>query len=145
MPSWKKTFSIKKDSKNKTIAADSITIGTIALPTRADTERVELYKPARPDRIIGSVNVYNLDWDELEGFLKKRFPGVTDFSGTSGKFESTEDHYVIYTPQVLTAEDREEIDVIRKAHRERAMKGGERKKRAEHSPDGPRRPVGDDE
>lgn len=77
---------MKRDSKNKTIAADGSGIGTIALPTRADTDRVELYKPARPDRIIGSVNVYNLDWDELEGFLKKRFPGVTGFSGTVSPF-----------------------------------------------------------
>ncbi|KAI0905710.1 hypothetical protein F4824DRAFT_499761 [Ustulina deusta] len=106
-----------------------------------------LYKPATirglPTMIPDVVNAYNLDWWELEPFLKKIYPGVS-FKENLG----VEDHYLIYVPHALTCEQRDEINEIRKQHRSREKSlagGGQIRARVEHSPDGPRRPMGDDD
>ncbi|RWA04974.1 hypothetical protein EKO27_g10134 [Xylaria grammica] len=59
-----------------------------------------------------------------------------------------EDHYLIYVPRLLTCEERDEINEIRKQHRTREKKaagGGQIRAREEHSPDGPRRRIDDDD
>ncbi|KAI0864784.1 hypothetical protein F4860DRAFT_380344 [Xylaria cubensis] len=101
-----------------------------------------LYKPATvrglPTMIPDVVNSYNLDWFELEPFLKQLHPGVT--------FRETlsDDHYLIYVPRELTKEERDKINEIRKQHRNRAAGGGHLRARVEHSPDSPRRQIEDD-
>lgn len=52
------------------------------LPERAQTELSGLYRLAQLGLEQGWVNTYNLDWEELEAFLKKKFPDVEDFSPT---------------------------------------------------------------
>ncbi|GAW17185.1 hypothetical protein ANO14919_066380 [Xylariales sp. No.14919] len=106
-----------------------------------------LYKPppvrGLPAMSLEVVNAYNLDWWELEDFLKRIYPGVS-FKENLG----VEDHYLIYVPRLLTCEERDEINEIRKQHRTREKKaagGGQIRAREEHSPDGPRRRIDDDD
>ncbi|KAI8624160.1 hypothetical protein F5Y19DRAFT_337119 [Xylariaceae sp. FL1651] len=106
-----------------------------------------LYKPATvrgfPTMVPEVVNAYNLDWWELEPFLKKTYPGVTFKENLA-----VEDHYLIYVPRPLAPDEREEISEIRRQHRSREKKaagGGQGHPRVEHSPDGPRRPMQDDD
>ncbi|KAI3319816.1 hypothetical protein HD806DRAFT_525135 [Xylariaceae sp. AK1471] len=105
-----------------------------------------LYKPATvrgPAMIPEVVNAYNLDWWELEPFLKRVYPGVS-FQENLG----VEDHYLIYVPRLLDNREKDEIQDIRKRHRAReksAAGGGQSRGRVEHSPDGPRRLKEDDD
>ncbi|KAI0402283.1 hypothetical protein F4802DRAFT_600195 [Xylaria palmicola] len=106
-----------------------------------------LYKPAtvegHPPMIPQVINAYNLDWWELEPYLKKIYHEVTFKENLA-----VEDHYLVYVPFALTCEQRDEINEIRKQHRARektAAGGGQLRARAEHSPDGPRRPIDDDD
>ncbi|KAI1742818.1 hypothetical protein F4680DRAFT_411810 [Xylaria scruposa] len=115
-----------------------------AAPTVEKTPTEFLYKPAtvrgHPTMIPEVVNSYNLDWFELEAFLKQLHPGVTFQENLS------EDHYLIYVPRLLTSEEREKINEIRKQHRIReksAAGGGPLRARVEHSPDSPRKPMDD--
>ncbi|KAI0206606.1 hypothetical protein F4808DRAFT_404692 [Astrocystis sublimbata] len=46
---------------------------------------------------VDTVNVYNLDWWELEEYLKKIYPGVP-----FPESQAVEDHYLILVPRPLT-------------------------------------------
>ncbi|KAI0466799.1 hypothetical protein F4859DRAFT_291546 [Xylaria cf. heliscus] len=120
---------------------------SITAPTVEKTLTEFLYKPATvrglPAMIPEVVNAYNLDWWELEPFLEQIYPGVSFKENLA-----VEDHYLIYVPRPLTCEERDSINEIRKQHRAReknAAGGGQVRARVEHSPDGPRRPMDDDD
>ncbi|KAI1747624.1 hypothetical protein F4782DRAFT_418929 [Xylaria castorea] len=115
-------------------------------PTVERTPTEFLYKPATvrglPAMIPDVVHAYNLDWWELEPFLKQTYPGVTF------KENLAVDHYLIYVPRLLTPEEREKIIDIRTQHRVKEKSvagGGQIRARVEHSPDSPRRLVDDDD
>ncbi|KAI0449918.1 hypothetical protein F5B21DRAFT_492725 [Xylaria acuta] len=99
-----------------------------------------LYKPATvrglPTMSPEVVNAYNLDWWELKPFLEQIYPGVTFKENLA-----VEDHYLIYVPRPLTCEERDKINEIRKQHRAREKSAA----RVEHSPDGPRRLMNDED
>ncbi|KAI0425761.1 hypothetical protein F5Y09DRAFT_346386 [Xylaria sp. FL1042] len=116
-------------------------------PSVGKTPTEFLYKPATirglPSMIPEVVNAYNLDWWELEPFLRRIYPGVSFKENLA-----VEDHYLIYVPHALTREQRVEIDEIKKKHRarEKSTAGGDHvRPRMEHSPDCPRRPMEDDD
>ncbi|KAI1346721.1 hypothetical protein F5Y01DRAFT_319483 [Xylaria sp. FL0043] len=121
--------------------------GESTTPTVGKSSTAFLYKPATirglPTMIPDVVNAYNLDWWELEAFLQRIYPGVSFKENLA-----VEDHYLIYVPHALTCDQRDEINEIRKEHRAREKSkagGGQIRPRMEHSPDGPRRPFGDDD
>ncbi|KAJ8131291.1 hypothetical protein O1611_g2335 [Lasiodiplodia mahajangana] len=124
-------------------------LAKLQLPPVERTLTDFLYKPAQvkglPPMTLAVVNAYNLDWWELEPLLKRIYPEVT-FQENVGL--AVEDHYLIYVPRPLTREQRDEINEIRKQHRAREKStagGGQVRARLEHSPDGPRRPMDDDD
>ncbi|KAI1122266.1 hypothetical protein F5Y10DRAFT_254388 [Nemania abortiva] len=135
------------DTGNTTSDAENSQTGQAAAPAVEKTLTEFLYKPATvrglPSMIPDVVNAYNLDWWELEPFLKRIYPGVAFKENLA-----VEDHYLIYVPRPLTCEERDEINEIRKQHRAREKStagGGQIPARLEHSPDGPRRPMEDDD
>ncbi|KAI0016331.1 hypothetical protein F4780DRAFT_759772 [Xylariomycetidae sp. FL0641] len=92
-----------------------------------------------PTLIPDTVSVYNLNWEELEPYLRKIYPNIT-FKKSVG-----DDYYLIYVPTSLTQADRDEIEELRKIHRARASATGGGRVRQEHSPDEPRRPAADED
>ncbi|KAI0868471.1 hypothetical protein GGS24DRAFT_212491 [Hypoxylon argillaceum] len=112
-----------------------------AAPTVEKSLAEFLHKPATgrglPAMTPDVVNAYNIDWWELEPFLKRTYPGIPFKENLA-----VEDHYLIYVPRPLTGEEREKINELRKQHRVRESQS---RTRLEHSPDGPRRPIVDDD
>ncbi|CAJ2508544.1 Uu.00g135700.m01.CDS01 [Anthostomella pinea] len=139
------TASMSSEGNSPSITNASASSYQTLPPTFEKTPTQYLYKAASvrglPSMMPDVVNVYNLDWHELKPFLEKRYPGVP-FKDQEG----VEDHYLIYVPSLLTQADRDEIQDIRKAYRDRARSkaknpGGSGRNRQEHSPDGPRRSL----
>jgi len=77
---------------------------------------------AKPELILHQATypIYQLPWEKLHAWLKTRFP--------QHEFEEQvkEDHYVIYTPEPLKQDERDEIA----SHRDQ---GSNRPRRPSHS------------